>query len=70
MIPKGISHASVQNPTYEFPGVAATAAVILTVITFDAWAWTTRASSDVLVPHDLQMRLRRAVESGPLYSIL
>jgi hypothetical protein len=46
------------------------AAVVLAVITFTAWAWNTRASSDVLVPHDLQMRLLRAAESGPLYSIL
>ncbi len=45
-------------------------AVVLAVITFTSWAWTTRTSSDVLVPHDLQLRLRRAAEGGPLYSIL
>ncbi len=46
------------------------AAVVLAVITFTSWAWTTRTSPDVLVPHDLQLRLRRAAEGGPLYSIL
>jgi hypothetical protein len=47
------------------------AAVVLAVVTFAAWAWATRASSDTLVPHDLRERVRRAAEDGPLfYSIL
>ena len=46
------------------------AAVVLAVVTFTAWAWSTRSSPDVLGPHILQARVSRAAEGGPLFSIL
>ena len=47
----------------------AEAAVTLAVTTYTAWAWTSRDSPDVLAPHDLRARVRRAAEEGPLASI-
>jgi len=47
----------------------AEAAVTLAVTIYTAWAWTSRDSPDVLPPHVLRARVRRAAEEGPLASI-
>jgi hypothetical protein len=44
----------------------ADAAVVLPVITITAWAWASRGYPEVLAPHDLKKRVRRAA----LYFIL